>query len=1229
MSFSTQNSLESRVGPYEILGLLGEGGMGQVYLARHVATGQRVAVKVVRTPTPEYALALRMEIAALRAVQHPNIVMIEDEGIDRGLPWYAMELLSGTTLAGHNRALWERPFDSMDPGSTEAVARTAEFPRSSTGGEPALRDLPPGSPMRIEASLRLYRRLCEPLAYIHGRGIVHQDLKPTNVFIRGSDDPVLMDFGLFSYANGGLGREVLEAGERAFGAYHYVAPERVEGRSVDARADLYALGCMLFETLTGRPPFVGGAREVVRQHVDAPPPALSHLVGDVPAGLDQLVQRLLAKSPHDRIGRAGEVAAALGALLGDRPARAGMGASPTSLHRPELSGRADVLAILDTHTRAALRGKGSFVLVRGESGIGKTFLVSDFTLHAARAGFRVVTGECVAHVQSSATATPLHALRRLLQSIGDVCHTDVVIRQRVLRGRAAHLAPFEPGLDVFAQDDLDDAPETLPGHAGSERVVAVLSEAVRELARTTPLLLAVDDLQWADNLTLDFFAGLDRAFFDDLPLLIVATFRSEEAPPHLASLARSNACTTLSLGRLEPHAVREMVCDMLGAETPPDGLVASLAEQSEGNPFFVAEYLRYVVGAGLLWRSHEGWRLVERSDAGGPADAWRPPRSLEELVTRRLGALHPSAQATIRAAAVLGRTFELRALEAVLGLPADELLPLLRQAQDRDVLEETQSGFRFSHDKLRESAYAAIPAAERAPLHARAAATLEAQTEGGGGRAAEVARHHKLSGSLRRALALYERAGEDAAAKSAHKDAAVFFREALELSNQVGDVPAETRARWHRELGAALADSGEIGEGRSHIERSIRLLGGRMPASTPALAKELLANAARQVKHRLLPRRSIHQDWRRQIDLARAFDRLQQLHYYSGDGPHMLYACLASLNLSETAPASPELTVAYANAHAVAGVLPAPWLVRVYCRRALDTMRSAPDPVAETYFLMLSGVYLTGVGRWADAAESLERGLAIAQQLSFGRRVRETTGALGILHYFQGEFSAARARADALHEVAFQKDAHTQCWALLSRAQVLLVYGENEAALRDAEVARPLAAQLGRPERAWCLSLECAARARLGDVEAADAVSRRAIEEIRAAPPVTHYTIGAHALCAETRLAVVRARAGRPQADRPTRDALRALTRVARVFPVAQPRSHLVEGFALELGGDRRRARDAYRKALAAAERLAMPYDRARAELALAAVEGRGEQARTRAVLDALGADVRSARFGM
>jgi serine/threonine protein kinase len=355
--------LPETIGPYRILELLGAGSAGVVYRAERGEGGPQAAVKTVRLPREAMVDSLRREIHALARLRHPGIVRILDEGLHEGVPWYAMELVEG------GRTL---------------RARLSE------------------GPLPLSAALSLARRLCTPLAFLHGEGLVHRDLKPENVLVRARDGaqardvgrPVLMDFGVSARFIGQSGRETLQIGEGLTGTVAYMAPEQIRGEPVDARADLYSLGCVLYELVTHQVPFHGKTlAQLVRQHMGEEPVAPSQRVAGIDPRLDELVLRLLAKSPRDRYGHAGAVADALAGLGaesidGDRESK------PRSyLYRPGFAGRDRPLHIMTELVARLENGAGGVVSISGESGVGKTRLLIELARQTAKLGIQVFSGQ--------------------------------------------------------------------------------------------------------------------------------------------------------------------------------------------------------------------------------------------------------------------------------------------------------------------------------------------------------------------------------------------------------------------------------------------------------------------------------------------------------------------------------------------------------------------------------------------------------------------------------------------------------------------------------------------------------------------------------------------------------------------------------------------------------------------------------------------------------------------
>lgn len=272
----------SRIGPYEIVANLGAGGMGEVYRARDPRLERWVAVKILISAhgaTPEELARFEREARAIARVSHPNICAVYDVGQDGGVPFLVMELLEGETVA--ERLLRGRlPMD-------QAVATAIQ--------------------------------IAEALAELHSNGVVHRDLKPSNVMLTPTGVK-LLDFGLAKLRDGEFDDRISEATKSmrgsgpgaVLGTLPYMAPEQVEGRSADGRTDVFALGVVLYEMLTGQPPFRGTSQASLAAAILAhEPPPLSSQIQTIPLSLDRVVKKCLAKAADERWQSVNDLASAL------------------------------------------------------------------------------------------------------------------------------------------------------------------------------------------------------------------------------------------------------------------------------------------------------------------------------------------------------------------------------------------------------------------------------------------------------------------------------------------------------------------------------------------------------------------------------------------------------------------------------------------------------------------------------------------------------------------------------------------------------------------------------------------------------------------------------------------------------------------------------------------------------------------------------------------------------
>jgi eukaryotic-like serine/threonine-protein kinase len=1239
------NERPLKFGPYSTLGRLGEGGMGVVYVARHGETGVDVALKTVRLARRPNLAGLRAEVKALASLRHPGIVEIADFGVGDGAPWYAMELLHGQSFGQYMAKVWgdalgRDPDDVATVSDVESRLVEANVAAGAllAGHHLVRRSAAPlGGATRRAEMLRITRDLCRALSYLHQNGLLHGDLKPSNIFVCRDGRVVLLDFGLVSQAGGGIGREVLESAGAIRGTVPYLAPERLRGDFSDARADLFGVGVMLYEALTGRLPF-GGARasELLAAQQAGVVALPSHLVSDLPPEIDLLTRDLLAFSPRERLGHADDVVAvleSLGVPAAAASPKAGEGPRTTYLYRPPLVGRDEVLERWDERLSSAAAGQGGIVMLTGESGVGKTALMAELGRRATRRHLTVVHGECIslgAGRPPSADVVqikeaPLHPFRGLLQDVVDRCSEwSASTVGAILGPRAKLLARYEPALGSIPGWSGFAEPAELPPDAALQRLMREVRSLLVALTETLgPMLLLIDDLQWGDELSLRFLRSLDAEFFRGTPILFVATVRHDEMNADLRSLFETESAEVIRVERLDEAGVEQMIGGMLSMNVPPRSLVSFLARQSEGNPFFVAEYLRLAVEARVVERRAGRWRVA--SDEGGVANVvagLKLPGSLQELVDRRLASLDADAREAVNVAAIVGRTFELGLLADVLGVDEEQARRRLREPTSLTIVEdEGKATLRFAHDKLREAAAAALGAERSRELHGRVARCIEARCKGDRAaltaRSPELVHHYKLAQEPLAAIGVLELAGEAALRKSAHREAALLLEDALATVERSGvRVDARRRARWERMIGEAYLALGQHDVSLAHFEVALAALGAPVPGAGRPVAASFLGLLGTQLAHRLglrAPAGAPHAGSELLLERAQIHDRLLQIHFYRGDAlPRMLHAMMSSMNLAERAGPSPYRALGYVNAGATAGILPLRGLADHYFRLAREALEAQPNDEVGTFVDLLEAHYRFGCGDFARATRALTAALEVSERMGFLRRWEELAGLHRSVLVAEGRFEEALTVGEQVLASCKRGDLQVQCWELLGRAQLRLIRGDAESALRDASVAAELASGQLRQERLRANGVLALARLRCGDLEGARKAADLATIEIEAGPPLGPYWLDPHCDVIDVRFASWDGgdiQDGRRVAER----AVASLDKFARVFPFARARAHLYRGHLLRRQGKRDRAHREWRLGLGLAEASALPYEIALAEAALGASLGHVDpEARTR-----------------
>ncbi len=747
---------------YRLDAELGRGGMGVVYRAHDTLLDRAVAVKVLsesRLGTEGRARLLR-EARAAAQLNHPNIVAIHDAGEVDGTPFIVMELAEGETL--HARR-------------------------------------PPG----IDEIVEIARQLCAALEHAHAHGIIHRDLKPENVIctpLSRSQEPgvrvKLMDFGLARSLASRLSAE-----GTLVGTVFYLAPEQIRGDAIDGRADLYALGVVLYELTAERLPFVADDPiAVISQHLHAPVAPPSTFNADIPPALDALIVRLLSKAPDERPASAAEVRQALEEL--DRQP-AGYPTTQLSLIdrivRGRLVARESELAKANAVWRTASAGDSGVLLISGEPGIGKTRLVRELMAQAQVQRAHVLLGECYAE-----GGGPYAPIAQIIQPT-----VDLTGLQDLSGLVLADLITLAPSL----RSRFPDAPPNPPlePQAEQQRLFDSVVELCATLGARAPVLLILDDAHWADGGTLALLRHLARrAPKLKLRLLIVLTYREVELDEARAlndvlhDLNRERLATRLKLTRLDRDQTRDLLASMFAEEITPEFL-DGIYRETEGNPFFVEEVCKALVEEGKLVRKGNRWDRPSMSEI-------EVPQSVKIAIQARVNKLPTPAQDALKLASVLGREFDFETLKAVSDLSEDDLLDALEHAERAQLIDEVRhpaklpaarTVFAFAHALIPSTLHDGLSGIRRQRLHQRAGLTLErlypdrlASRE----LAPQLGRHFSEASEWDKAVNYLLQAGERAREVYAYQEAIGYFRQALAILRDQGPAALDRAARTAMKL---------------------------------------------------------------------------------------------------------------------------------------------------------------------------------------------------------------------------------------------------------------------------------------------------------------------------------------------------------------------------------------------------------------------------------------------
>jgi tetratricopeptide (TPR) repeat protein len=764
---------------FKVVKKLGQGGMGAVYECDDTETGARVALKTLVIGDPSTLLSFKEEFRQFQHIHHANLISLGELFEDEGLWYFTMELVEGDEFITYVRR-------SAIPESTRGSPTQPTILAADFGSPSRIVKGSNGVAVDYDALRPALRQLALGLQALHDHGKLHCDVKPSNALVTRDGRVVILDFGIAK----DLARERQLNDNRSSGTPAYMAPEQAAGMPLTPTTDWYAVGVVLFEALTGRMPFEGQYVAVLEDKLKRPAPDPREFTPDTPEDLASLANELLATRPEDRpCGE--EILRRLGHYEPPSSRRlvAAAVTSPTDTRQARFVGREQQLAQLEACFKTTQNERRAVAAyVQGESGVGKSALVRHFvdSITVLDPNVVVLSGACYEHeaVPYKAVDGIIDALSRYMSRLP---HATAV---SLLPKHAAALAQAFPVLHrVEAFTERPRSAIEIDPIERRTRVFGALRELFASMAEHAPLILHIDDLQWADADSLALLGDVLRA--PSSPgLLLLATVRAQEGARELllptGPVALPGDGELIQVPRLTDAEARELVDALarrIGVGNHFDA--DSVAREAQGYPLFLHELVAY-----HSEDSDERTRPVALEDAlwSRIQELEPPARHLLEVV-----ALAPAAlmQATAtRAAGIEGRD----AIKRIKQLKAAHLVRTTGGTRGTDRIEPY-------HSRTREAVRSKMPLDVQRGHHRRIAIVLEST---GHFDPAELVLHWREAGDRERAVEYGYKAAARAEEALAFDRAASHYRMIDELAEFQ---PAERRPLLVR-LGTALANAG-------------------------------------------------------------------------------------------------------------------------------------------------------------------------------------------------------------------------------------------------------------------------------------------------------------------------------------------------------------------------------------------------------------------------------------
>ena len=961
--------------------------MGEVYRVLDLEQDRECALKILNTMVDQKAVYRRFhrEFQVLNRFQHPRLVRTFAWGFAEERPYFTMEYLPGKTLE-------------------KIITDQALLGR-----------------FRASYFYALVQQIVEGLAYVHAQGAVHRDLKPSNIMVLETEEGIettILDLGLAKFRH--LHSASITQTGATIGTAEYMSPEQGKGLWVDHRSDLYSLGIILYEMLTGAPPFSGqNPVSVILKHIRESPPSM----GEAPDQTQQIVLKLLAKEPVDRYQSAEELVQALngvassGFVLPDDEQRD----VHRKVMRPQFVGRESEMKTLRAMLKDVQAGEQRVILISGEAGVGKSRLTEEL--------------------------------------LGDALIHDFLCLKGAGREEGGQI--YGALIDAFQRVKTTDLVGRVPDSLESDKfsVMERWLQLLKRLRQKQPIVLCLEDIQWLDELTLEFLQYVLRDP-ESCPFLLCLTCQGsnrESIPKEIENFIHGNefaGATRIQLEDLPREEVGYLAASMLGERSIPPDALQTLFRETGGQPLFVVEAMRTLVHADVVRQNVYGdWQWGEFPERLLSDD-------ISEVLYRRIATLPAVQRQVMEYACVFLNDFSFELLATIWLGDELELLEILEGLIEEGLLITygDEERYRFSQGLYRRAIYDRMQDVRRRLLHREIGNVLE-EMEDAEELTEELADHFAAAGEQNKAVKYMRLAGKKALKKYAYRQARMRF-EAVQLMDDAFESQVDEIE--------FLCDYADVLRNCGQHNRALGLLDE---------AKALLPDGRNDLKARVLWNEGGIHSVLQHGEIAEG-NVLESLRLYCelGDLEGEIQALGGLAYLCD---------VSGRHEEAIA-----------YMRREIEKRHILEDPKKDAFIQGREGQAALVGFQFETAREHLKAAVRKSQQLGLEHQRVEALNLLQRIYFYLGDFNRAEAVCnEVIGEWQKRGVIHWEAVNFLWLGELALERGAFSEALEYAETSAERFLQTPRRDYVYrAYAIAATAAARMGDTGGALEWAERASE---------------------------------------------------------------------------------------------------------------------------------------